>query len=79
MLCDHLLAKAFQQHSGGIVRGDGRNKRVHATRYGKSRALLRCFQKPQLLVLEQQRLVMRCGCVDLRSRERGKTVRITIK
>lgn len=79
MLCGHLMAKAFQQGSGGRVRGGGTNKRLHTTCYRKSRALLLCFQKPQLLILEQQRLVTRCGCVDSCGREGGKSVLITIK
>lgn len=72
------MAKASQQGSGQKVRGDGTNKRLRATCYRKSRALLLCFQKPQLLVVEQQRLATRCGYVDLHGRERGKTMLITI-
>lgn len=79
MLCDRLLAKTFQQGSGGRVRGDGTNKRLHTTSCRKSRALLLCFQKPKLLVVEQQRLVTRRAYVDLRGWERGKTVLVTIR
>ena len=50
---DHPLAKAFQQGSGGRLRGDGMNKRFNITSCRRSRALLFCFQKPQLLVVEQ--------------------------
>lgn len=65
MLCNHPWPKAFQQGSGGRVKGNGMNKGLHTIWERKSRALLLCFQKPHLLVVEQQCLLSRCGYVDL--------------
>lgn len=74
MLCHDLLAKAIQQGSCGRARGKEMNMRLLTTCHKKSRALLLCFHKPKLLVVEQQHLFMSCGPVDFHGWEGGKAL-----